>query len=360
MACLRRICPAISQITSTGPSLARTFASGAFTSLPIIDVSPLVAPNAPLPARTAVGRAIHAACRDVGFFYITGVDRFAAAGQEARDHVRAWFALPDAVKSSILLSPQTHYRGYQPLGLNVTQGARDWHEGLDLYREVDPESAEAKTLSPSPIHGLNPWPPGAPALQAALRRYVSACLVLGKALMRGIALGLELPEETFFEQPGTAENPYWVLRAISYPPLPPGLDPGSLSCGAHSDYGLLTLVSQDEDPRLSALQVLNGNGDWVPAPPVPGTFVVNIGDMLRVWTNGMYTPTMHRVVHPGTGARVSLPFFYEPSFDAVVEPIPALMAASGRPPLPPVRYGAHLEGKVLSNFAKGPAVRGHD
>lgn len=102
---------------------------------------------------------------------------------------------------------------------------------------------------------------------------------------------------------------------------------------------------------LLKLQVKNADGKWIDATPIPGTFVCNIGNMLQVWTNGLYRPTPHRVInsHP-TKSRVSIPFFYEPCFDAMVEPLPQL-CRSGQPSVyKPIRYGEHLESKVLRNF----------
>ncbi len=145
----------------------------------------------------------------------------------------------------------------------------------------------------------------------------------------------------------SAGDPFWVLRLIHYPPLPRGVDatPGQVSCGEHTDYGLLTLVNQES--HAAALQVRNAAGDWLTPPPLPGAYVCNIGDMLTTWTNGLYPSTLHRVVHTdGFASRVSAPFFYEPSYAAVVAPLPQF----GPPRFPPVVYGAHLLSKVTSNF----------
>ena len=101
----------------------------------------------------------------------------------------------------------------------------------------------------------------------------------------------------------------------------------------------------------SQMQVKNARGEWILAAPIPGTFVCNIGDMMRVYTNGAYTPTLHRVVNADPGrSRVSVPFFYETAFDARVAPIAALLRGDEQPVFDPVIYGRHLESKVLSNF----------
>lgn len=196
--------------------------------------------------------------------------------------------------------------------------------------------------------------------------YISQCLNLGRALMRGIALGLQLPEDTF-ETNNTAEDPYWVTRVIQYPPLTSAdnYDPSKasqaaqkehisrdtqLSCGEHTDYGLLTIVNQDSD--ITALQVQNTAKQWIDVPPIEGAFVCNIGDMLKVWTNGMYVPTLHRVVNRDPErSRVSIPFFYEPNYRANVAPLSEIVERmGGEVKERAVVYGKHLESKVLSNF----------
>ena len=136
-------------------------------------------------------------------------------------------------------------------------------------------------------------------------------------------------DENAFIKPGVGDESYWVMRLINYPPLTSDLDSNlcreidkriALSCGEHSDYGLLTLVNQDEN--VEALQVQNRKGEWLFAPPLPNTFVCNIGDMLELMTNYEYKSTKHRVVnaHAGSNSRVSIPFFYEPNFDTLIEP----------------------------------------
>ncbi|GAB4818531.1 hypothetical protein N2152v2_005577 [Parachlorella kessleri] len=259
---------------------------------------------------------------------------------------RRWFSLPESVKQQIALSPDRHYRGWQQLGANVTryEGGyqRDWHEAIDLYKEVLPKDLKESGLQPSPIHGSNPWPDQVPEFATALRLYIDGCLSVGAAILRGIALGLQLPEH-FFEGPTAGrDGAYWVTRVIHYPPLAQGSQyqaTGSqaaaaaaaeradverstqLSCGEHTDYGLLTLVNQES--HVEALQVKNADGQWVSAAPLPHSFVVNIGDMFKVWTNGRYTPTLHRVVNGDPRhSRVSAAFFYEPCYEAVVEPLP--------------------------------------
>eukprot|EP00879_Flechtneria_rotunda_P017829 GHRR01018688.1.p1 GENE.GHRR01018688.1~~GHRR01018688.1.p1 ORF type:complete len:302 (+),score=55.44 GHRR01018688.1:358-1263(+) len=294
-----------------------------------------------------------------------GVPEAVSTGVLAQAH--KWFALPETVKRQLLLRPETCYRGYQPLGANVTRHHEgftpDWHEALDLYKEESPSAIKAAGHPASPIHGPNQWPCQVPGFTPILMDYIHHMQRLGAALLRGIAAGLGLPQQYFGGSLAGHEESYWVLRVIHYPPLQDkslkqqhqaaaaGQEVGrqvQLSCGEHTDYGLLTLVNQD--PHVCALQVKNALGQWVDAPPLPGTFVCNIGDMFQVLTNGQYKPTLHRVLNTDPSkSRVSVPFFYEPCYEAIVQPIPQF-CRSAPAKYPAVRYGTHLESKVLTNF----------
>ncbi|KAK2357044.1 2-oxoglutarate (2OG) and Fe(II)-dependent oxygenase superfamily protein [Trifolium repens] len=123
------------------------------------------------------------------------------------------------------------------------------------------------------------------------------------------------------------------------------------SSGAHTDYGLLTLLNQDDD--INALEVRNLSGEWISAPPVPGTFVCNIGDMLKIYSNGLYESTLHRVINNSSKYRVSVVYFYETNFDTVVEPLDTYKTRTkGDTKFERAVYGEHLIGKVLTNFVK--------
>ena len=139
------------------------------------------------------------------------------------------------------------------------------------------------------------------------------------------------------------------MRVIGYPPLSSSSGENvGMSCGEHCDYGCLTLLLQDE--TRDALQVKRTNGEWINANPVAGALVLNIGDMIQAWTRGLYKSTLHRVIHNSSGYRVSVPFFFEPNFDAEIRPIPGLPGVSEDETIESIVYGEHLLGKVSSNF----------
>lgn len=128
--------------------------------------------------------------------------------------------------------------------------------------------------------------------------------------MHAMALALSSTDPFIFSR--HTDSSFWVLRAIGYPPLPSGAT--GASCGAHTDYGCTTFLLADN--TKGALQVRAKDGGWINADPVKGAYVVNIGDMMERWTNGLWKSTMHRVVHRGGTYRVSVPFFFEPNWDA--------------------------------------------
>jgi len=237
-----------------------------------------------------------------------------------------------------------NFRGYQQIGLNVTQKKRDFQEALDYYREVPP------TNSFHPIPGENIWPENPPQFANTYKAYIEQVLDLGKLVMSILSRGFGLPQ-TFFQD--FTDKSFWAIRIIGYPPL--RSDWNGLSCGEHSDYGCLTLLHADS--TKGALQVKNMRGEWITADPIEGSFLINLGDMLKIWTNGVLQATPHRVIHRNTSYRVSIPFFFEPNFDALIKPLPPFLSDeennnNNNNCLAAKVYGDHLVDKVYNNFVK--------
>ncbi|EFJ16739.1 hypothetical protein SELMODRAFT_421528 [Selaginella moellendorffii] len=323
----------------------------ALDSIPTIDVEPLVRRfddpglGAFPDVRDVIEQLDHA-CRNIGFFYAAGH----GVSRELMDDVRSlsheFFKLPDCDKMRIKMTPSSGYRGYQKLGENVSYGMHDCHEAIDYFRELGPEIQDLELAKT--VMGPNQWPENPKRFRAVMEDYVDQLRGLSKAILRGVALALGGEADTF--EGSRAGDPFWILRVIGYPPKDSLESPESfgIGCGEHTDYGLLTLVNQD--PEIPALQVKNCSGKWLWADPVPGTFVVNIGDMLKIWSNGTYQPTLHRVLNSAMDFRVSVPFFYEPNFDTKVEPL-SFCLGNSKEEEKPVVYGEHLVKKVLTNFA---------
>ncbi|KAL7141431.1 hypothetical protein ABFS83_08G052100 [Erythranthe nasuta] len=322
-----------------------------FKSIPLIDISELVEkcddPNSTQDKGVAeVVRQLDQACREAGFFYVKGHGIPESLVKEIRTISRRFFDSPYEEKLKIKLSSASGYRGYQRVGENITKGVPDMHEAIDCYKEVNPGMYGDLGKA---MEGCNVWPSEPPNFKNLMEDYVDRCTELSRKIMRGIALALGGPVDAF--EGNRAGDPFWVLRVIGYPVLchemtKPENDVG---CGAHTDYGLLTLVNQDDD--ITALQVRNSNGEWISAVPVPGTFVCNIGDMLKILTNGLYESTLHRVINNSSKYRVCVAYFYEPNFDAAIEPLDKCVEKSGgTKKFERAVYGKHLVSKVLTNF----------
>ncbi len=283
--------------------------------LPIIDVAALAASATPR-ARLEVARQIDAAARAYGFFYVTnhGVN----AGLIARlvQLSRDFFKLDRAEKMSIPMSAGgTAWRGFFPLAGELTSGRPDWKEGLYLGQELGPDHPRVR--DGVILHGPNLWP-ALDGFRETVLAYIDAMEQLGHALMRGIALGLGLPE-AYFQEHGTAD-PLLLLRLFNYPSLPvPQGSSTQWGVGEHTDYGLLTMLWQDD---VGGLQLRTDSG-WIDAPPVQGTFVCNIGDMLDRMTGGRLRSVPHRVAINTSGRdRLSIPLFFDPDFATLVQPVP--------------------------------------
>lgn len=293
------------------------------TGLPVIDVGALRQSDAPAGQRLAVARELDAAARRYGFFYAVnhGVD--AALLQRLERLARQFFAQDEEHKLRIPMAAGGRaWRGYFPLGGELTSNRPDWKEGLYLGSELGP--AHPRVQAGVILHGANLWP-AIEGFRATVLAYIEALTALGHALMRGLALGLQIPEHWFAEH-GTA-GPLVLLRLFNYPsrPVPPDGDAHhrpQWGVGEHTDYGLLTLLWQDDVGGLQ-LRTGPGEGDWLEAPPRPGSFVVNIGDMLDRMTGGRYRSAPHRVALNTSGRdRLSIPFFFDPDFDTRVQPVP--------------------------------------
>jgi isopenicillin N synthase-like dioxygenase len=281
-----------------------------FSQIPIIDVSELVDGT---PGRSTGASELGQACRESGFFYIVGHCVDEGLQLRLRELSREFFAQDVETKMSIRMALGGRaWRGYFRVGDELTSGKPDQKEGLYFGAELatDHPLVEAGT----PLYGPNLFPDTPPGFRETVLDYMAALTRLGHRLMAGLALSLDLDlEESYFADRYTGE-PLTLFRIFNYPP--PG-DPALWGVGEHTDYGLLTILLQDD---AGGLEVRSRSG-WVSAPPVPGSLVCNIGDMLDRMTKGLFRSTPHRVRNPAPRARLSFPFFFDPNFFARVQPI---------------------------------------
>ncbi len=285
-------------------------------SLPVIDMAPLFGGSGD---RRRVAEEIGAACRDTGFFYAAGHGISSDLLARLDSASRHFFALPEAIKMKIAMaSGGRAWRGYFPIKGELTSGKPDLKEGIYFGEElpVDDERVRAGM----PLHGANLFPSEVPELRPAVLDFIAAATRAAHALMEGVAESLHL-ERAYFATQYTA-RPTILFRVFHYPASTPGVDEWGV--GEHTDYGLLTLLAQDES---GGLQVKTRSG-WIDAPPIPGTIVCNIGDMLDRLTGGWYRSTPHRVRNISGKGRLSFPLFFDPDFSAQIVPLPERAAVA--------------------------------
>lgn len=278
--------------------------------LPVIDISSLVGGDGD---RAVVGEALDVACREAGFFYVVGhgVD----PGLRARldDLARRFFACPEAEKAEIAMSRAGRaWRGWFPVGGELTSGVADLKEGIYFGAELGLD--HPRVAAGTPLHGPNLFPSHPDELRAVVLTYLDEMTRVAQAVLGGIALGLGL-DRSWFAGHLTAD-PLVLFRIFHYPPATSAVEQWGV--GEHTDYGLLTILGQDGN---GGLQVRTPDG-WLDAPPIAGSFVCNLGDMLERLTGGRYRSTPHRVRNAGGVGRLSFPFFVDPSWDAVVDRLP--------------------------------------
>ena len=283
-------------------------------TLPVIDVSDLLVGRDGERAAAEIG----AACRDTGFFYAVGhgvtPDTLARLTQESW----RFFALPEAEKRKVEMARCGRaWRGWFPLGGELTSGKPDLKEGFYFGEELGPD--DPRVRAGLPLHGASLFPDAVPDLKPAVLDFIAQSTRAAHAIMEGVALSLGL-ERGYFRADLTAQ-PTLLFRIFHYPASPAG-DEGAneetWGVGEHTDYGLLTLLAQDD---AGGLQVKTPQG-WIEAPPIEGALVCNIGDMLDRLTGGFYRSTPHRVRNASGRGRLSFPFFFDPGWNAQIRALP--------------------------------------
>uniref|UniRef100_UPI003013A54D isopenicillin N synthase family dioxygenase n=1 Tax=Hassallia byssoidea TaxID=482630 RepID=UPI003013A54D len=273
----------------------------------VIDISGLIKKSGDLTIPSQIGQA----CRECGFFYIVGHGVDEKLQQRLEQLSRQFFAQDLETKLKIrMASGGKAWRGYFPVGGELTSGKPDLKEGIYFGAQLgeDHPLVQAGT----PMHGSNLFPDNIPLFCETVLEYMEAMTQLGHTLMAGIALSLGL-EESYFADRYTSD-PLTLFRIFNYPA---SNDRDRWGVGEHTDYGVLTILKQDDS---GGLQVKSKSG-WIAAPPIPNSFVCNIGDMLDRMTGGLYRSTPHRVLNVSGGDRLSFPFFFDPNFDVEVKPI---------------------------------------
>ena len=308
--------------------------------LPIIDVSGL---HDSAVDRRAVARRLRFACTNTGFFYITGHGIPTELVDRIFQQSREFFALPMEQKLALSMTQSACRHGYEPLKAQTLEAGAppDLKEGFLAGEDL---AADHPAVRNDPANiGPNQWPPQLHEFKGVMTSYVREMKSLANTLMHGLALSLDL-EESYFDD--FCREPILTLRLLHYPPQPPNSAPNEKGCGAHTDWGGITVLLQD---AAGGLQVQHADGSWITAPPIAGTFVVNIGDLFARWTNNLYRSTLHRVINKSGRDRYSVPFFLDGRSDHLVSCIPTCVGEKRLFPDTTVR--GHLEEMVRRTYA---------
>jgi isopenicillin N synthase-like dioxygenase len=308
--------------------------------IPVVDLTGSFA--ARLEDRKKVAWEIHKACRETGFFYVSN-HRVPQALIDAQfDWARRFFALPLAEKMTLHMKQSPSTAGYEPMGTQVldSQDAAaekappDLKEGYFYAMELPDDHPWAQKRLRS--FGHNQWPEGLSGFREQMLAYQAALRELGDRVLAMLALSLELPEDyfvPFYDMPNT------TVGLLRYRPHPMDAKVNQLGAGAHTDWGAITLLAQDD---LGGLEVRNVADEWIQATPITGTFVINLGDLMQRWTNGLYRSNMHRVKNnSSTKDRYSMPLFYGPRPDSLIECMPTCTDRGNPPRFPPCTAAEH-------------------
>ncbi len=279
-------------------------------SLPIVDIGPFRSDPSSAEAQSCVQELL-AACHGMGFVYITGHGIDPALDTALFDRAHDFFALPLAERQELAIANSAAFRGYTTLGDERTNGSADWREQLDVGPE---ESAPADLTGPTwhRLRGPNQWPASLPEMAPAVLSWMHEMEALGVTCLRALAVGLGQPIDRF-DHAFLPESDVH-LKVIRYPArATPDAEQG---VGAHHDTGVLTYITQQG--RGLQVETLDG---FIDAEPMPGAYIMNLGEMLQRSTNGYLRATPHRVISPAGGERISVAFFFNPRFETVFEPI---------------------------------------
>ena len=279
--------------------------------IPVIDLTGSFSED--IADKKAVAWEIHKACRETGFFYIKNHGIPEGMIQAQLECARQFFSLPqeDKIKLNVAHSPSM--RGYEPMAIQALDyGSRpDFKEGF--MAGID--GLQAYTTN-GEFNSLNQWPKSNPEIRVQVEAYIQAMTGLGKHLLGMLALSLELPEGYFSDG---LVNPMITTRLLHYPPQPRVGDGNQIGAGAHTDWGMITMLLQDD---VGGLEVRNADGEWIRAPHIPNTFIINLGDMVPVLTRGIYRSNMHRVLNLNPERhRYSVPTFFDPSYHYRIKPL---------------------------------------
>jgi isopenicillin N synthase-like dioxygenase len=317
---------------------------GSATTIPNVDVGGIDASRSEF---ERISGEIGAAARGIGFFSVVNHGIAPDLIESVFAQAAIFFHRPQAEKDALSVANSRDFRGYVKIGEERLDPAYppDIKECFNVGRDLAPD--DAGILAGIPFHAVNQWP-SLPEFRETLVAFYREMRALELRLTRAVAFDLGIAEDYF----APMFDPALVLmRLLRYPPHPGTFDGSAFGAGAHTDYGFLTLLAQDD---VGGLEVRARDGSWIDVPPVANAFVCNIGDCLMRWTNDLYVSNSHRVVNRTGRERYSIAVFGDPNPDALVECLPSCLAPGEAPKYPPVTYADYLRSRYDETYTVAP------
>ncbi|KZT69604.1 Clavaminate synthase-like protein [Daedalea quercina L-15889] len=317
----------------------------AFSHIPVIDLSDVSSMD--LAVRKGLADAIRDACMNVGFFYVAnhGIPETTITGVLAA--TKEYFSLPLEQKMELENKNTPNFKGYNPVksSRNDPLSDGDMHEGFEFGWEELEANGYQGAEKDGAMAGANVWPREPAGFRDAALAYYHAAVGLGKRLFPLFAAALDLPE-TYFDD--KTKNSAALMRVLHYPPQTGPVDDRLVGIGAHTDWECFTILWQE--PGIQALQVLNKQEQWVDAPPLPGTLVINLGDQFARWTNDVFKSTVHRAINRSGIRRYSIPLFFGTDYDVKLEPIPSCVSSNRPLKYEVVTAGDYVKSKLQATY----------
>ena len=308
--------------------------------IPVIDLAPLRDRTAP----ERVAQQLAWAASEVGFIYVRNHGIASKVIRDARNAGLEFFRLP--LEQKLEVETNVHHHGYlRPGATKMYDDAKvDLKESYNFGQELDENHRADPRVATNGLLGPNEWPASLPAFRPSMCAYYQAATTCAEDLLRGFAMAAGLPEDAFISK---RDLPISRGSLQYYPPRPADAADDHFNLAAHTDFGVLTVLAQDD---IGGLEVQAANGEWIAAIPIEGTLVVNVGDLLGRWSNGRYLSTPHRVMNTSGQERLSLVLAYDPNAETVVDS--ALFCRPGESPnSDPITCGDYLQWRFEKAFS---------
>lgn len=308
--------------------------------IPVIDLAPFIQGNSE--AKQAVAREMYYACHEIGFIHLKNVGISPNCIEQLFTEMQHFFALPLGEKNQLAWSDETGNRGY--IGMEREHLAPDkpgdLKEAFNVGKEVISKDSDSLIF--------NQWPQGEEKFRQTVLEFYQACTEAAKIICQAFALALGLPESFFLDNHNQQNH---TLRLLHYPPLNQSPKPGQVRAGEHSDYGSFTLLFQSE---VEGLEIYTTEGEWIAAPHISDTIIVNTGDLMQRWTNNVFFSTKHRVMIP-TDERVKLSrysaaFFCHPNNDTEIACLESCQSSNHPPLYPTITAGEYLLSRLQASY----------